>query len=171
MSNIVYRVRAEEKNAAEREIEAWKEAHREAMLARDLEELLEKVLHDWQADEAFLSTIPQKTAGRNRNEIDEANRFIHEFCERSIRIHELVRECIRLSAALGHSVGGANRLTDATEDYRRWQEEYPEKLAMCDNSVRETIKSRIENALRNPPTESDWRRYAAEEAAAAPENP
>lgn len=110
-------------------------------------------------------------AERNRSEIDEANRFIHEYCERSIRIHELVRECIRLLEALGNKVNGPERLTEATEDYRRWQEDYPEKLALCDKTVCETMKSRIETALRTPPTESDWRRYAAEEAAAAVDNP
>jgi hypothetical protein len=57
MGSIIYRVRAEERQAVEREIESSKREHQEAMLARDVEDLLDKVLRDRETDEVFLEEI------------------------------------------------------------------------------------------------------------------
>src|SRR5258707_1111177 len=92
--NILYQVRKAGKEAVAREIESWKLAHKHAMLAWPIEELVHKALVERDNDERFLKRVLEHARGGDKDQIDEANRFIQEYCDRNIIIHDLLRGLI-----------------------------------------------------------------------------
>ena len=158
MTTIVYRKRASERHAAERELESW-----QGDSVAEVEELVLSLLEDRDSDKELFGRILKDTRGRSRAEIDLGNRFIQDICDTSLRILDLAWRCIRMLRNEGHEVQGADRLEQATEDYRRWKEEYPELFVMTYEPVRQVIADRIRAALSSQAQESNWQQLFADD--------
>jgi hypothetical protein len=149
-------MRAAKKRAAEQELESWVVAHRNAMLARDIEDLIQMLVRDRDEDEAFLTVELRNVTGGGEAQIDEANRVIQDMCDRSLRIVELAQECVRDLRKLGHEAEGADQLEGLVDAYRRWKDDYPDLLIMAYGPVREVVRERVAKALASSDTESNW---------------
>jgi hypothetical protein len=169
--SVLFRIRKGEKEAVEKELESW-QATRGAEAAGEIEELLEEVLAERDSDEALFKRILQRARGADQQKIDEAYRFIHEYCERSMRIHDLLRTMIAQTRRAGRQVSKAEALDRVTGDYKAWQEDYPELLLMAYEPVAQVIQDRTARALASKPTESNWRQlFAGEEDSPTDEAP
>jgi hypothetical protein len=166
--SVLFRIRTGEKEAAAKEIESWRAAHNGARPAWEVEDLLEEALAERDRDEAFLKRVLERARGADREKIEEAHRFIQDYCRNSIRIHDLIRESIRRLEQAGHPIDKAAELDQATRDYQKWQDDYPELLLMAYEPVGEIIARRIAQALADRSEGSDWRRLFDEDDQAAP---
>jgi hypothetical protein len=156
--SVLFRIRAGEKEAAAKEIESWKADRNGARPAREVQDLVEEALAERDRDDAFLQRVLERVRGTDREKIDEAHRFIQEYCRSSIRIHDLIRESIRWAEQAGHLIAKAAELDQATRDYQTWQDDYPDLLLMAYEPVEQAIRKRVAQPLTGRPEEPDWRR-------------
>jgi hypothetical protein len=161
--SFLFRIHTGGKEAVENEIESWKASHDERELSGDVQELIEEALAERDRDDALLKRVLQRARGADRRKIDEAHRFIQDYCRRSIHIHNLIRGVIERAQQAGHPVEQAAALDGATCDYQRWQEDYPELLLMTYDPVEQRLRARIAQALGSAPKESNWRELFADE--------
>jgi hypothetical protein len=167
--NMLFRIRNEEKMVVARELESWKPAHDEAMLACDVAELVRDELASRDRDDRFLKRVLRRAAGSDKRQIDEANLFIQEYCSRCIRILELLQHLTDILGDAGHRIDGAAVLEKATDDYRKWKEDYPDLLAMAYTPLQEKIQSRLAAALEDKSDESDWEALFVDDKGSQPE--
>ncbi len=161
--SVLFRIRTGEKEAAQKEIESWKAAHDHVNSASEVAGLVEEALLERDQDETFLQRVLERARGADRGKIDEAHQFIQEYCRRSIRIHDLIREFVQEARQTGHAVARADELDRATADYLTWQEDYPDLLLLAYQPVAEAIGRRIKELPGSVPRESNWRQLFAEE--------
>jgi chromosome segregation ATPase len=154
--NILYRVRQEGREAVVREIQSWKANGKDALLPWQMEELIRKALAERDEDEVFLRRVLERAGGEDPKRIDEANGFVQAFCDKSITVHNLLREMAADLGKLGQPVPSAMAQLDrATEDYQRWKEDYPDLLALAYTPLKKLLSKRIAKALERSPKESD----------------
>jgi hypothetical protein len=161
--SFLFRIHTGGKEAVEKEIESWKASHDERELSGDVQELVEEALAERDRDDALLKRVLQRARGADRRKIDEAHRFIQDYCRRSIHIHNLIRGVIERARQAGHAIEQAAALDRATQDYERWQEDYPELLLMAYDPVEQRLRARITQAINSTPKESNWRDLFADE--------
>ncbi len=166
--SVLFRIRTGEKEAVEKEIETWKAAHKEARRVWEVEDLVEEALAERDKDAALLKRVLQRARGADREKIEEAHRFIQDYCRRSIRIHDLIRELIQQAGQTGHPIERAEDLNRATQDYQAWLDDYPELLVMAYEPAGEVIGRRIAQALNTGAPESNWRQLFDEDEEPAP---
>lgn len=155
--SILFRMRAEAREAAARSLEDWKAAHDEAMRAYDAEDLVRDVLATRDQDEEFLQRVLQRAGGDDREWIEQANEFIQQYCDINLRIIRLLTELVGVLERRGHTIDGAEKLEAAGHDYLRWKKDCPDLLLLRYGPAKSLLRERIAAALANPPTKSDWR--------------
>jgi hypothetical protein len=63
----------------------------------------------------------------------------------------------------GRNLLGSLIINRAIRGCRRWVEDLPYLLELAHGPTRRLVQERIAAAVRNPPTESDWRQYFEDE--------
>jgi hypothetical protein len=131
-------------------------------LARqDIERVIHKCLHDRDEDGQFVNDLVRGAEHQSQDEIDELNESLGDFLTASLHIHDLIRELMALAGEDGVQVAREHKvaLDKASEDYRRWQEDLPERLVMAYGPVKDVIRDRIKEALRDDSPGADWQQY------------
>ena len=155
--NMLFRVHHEKKLAVEKGIEeAWKAAYDQAQRAWDVQELVEEAIAEKENDERLLQRVLRRVEGDDQQRIEEANRFVQDYCNLSLRIHKLLKGLIQIVGQGGHTIAKAAELDEATRAYEKWKEDYPEAFVMAYRPVHEVIRERINKALDRPPGGSNW---------------
>jgi hypothetical protein len=149
--------------AEEMESEAWKNDYDLAQLALDVQDAIREVIDDAASDEQYIERVVSSLHGQPKEHLDEANRFFQKYLNTSIRIHTLLRACVRLMSKCDYHVENAEALNSLTEKYRGWKDELPDRLAMLYQPVQQTIRDRIAKALSSSPQESNWQELFAGE--------
>jgi hypothetical protein len=156
MSDVLFRVRRESKQAIAKQIRSWKLPRARAEVARDLEEMVQEALADRIADEDFLKRVLHRASGSDLARIDCANEFIQSYCDQSIEVHDLLREMIHKSGRSTELLREVAALDQATEQYRKWQEDYPDLLALAYQPLQLMAERRLQEVLQDESGESDW---------------
>lgn len=178
---LLHRVRRSMAAAMRREIEDLREEIEEratetpfepespdlSKMAEDLEWLIKKQVQERDNDRQFLERELASAGGKGKARLDRVNRNLQKLFALIIQLHEASRELARVLSAVGYQVGGLDQLDQATEDYRRWIEDLPERAAMEYPPVKRLIKERLSEALKTPGRQSDWRKHFAEGEEAA----
>src|SRR4051812_30138239 len=100
--SVLFRIRTGEKEAAEKEIASWQAAEEDVNLPHQVEALVRETLADRDRDAELLKRVLERARGADEKAIDEAHRFIQDYCRRSIHIHDLIRDRVRLAREKGH---------------------------------------------------------------------
>ena len=170
--SVLFQIRTGEKLAVESALISWQAARGPAELAEEVKDLIEEALAERDRDEALLQRVLERVRGTDQNKINEAYRFLQDYCRRSIHIHALIRGLIQQAQQAGQVISRAAALDQATHDYEAWQDDYAELLVMAYEPVGQLLRDRVAHAVRRASKESNWRQlFADEDSAPATEQP
>ncbi len=163
VSSILSKVRRKEGKAAEQEIAAWNPAEsddgKSNQMASDLEALAREYAGRVAWDQESILIAVRWAAGDDEKRIDEVNADYQAFLDSMLRTHDRIRELAQSLASRGYEVKSIAELNRASERYREMKDELPDQLMMVYTPAKRILQKRLREALKNPPTESDWERH------------
>jgi hypothetical protein len=103
-----------------------------------------------------------------KHEIEEVVRGLSLVCRCALVLGDTLRALVNQLAAAGQQTPGAKDLEGAAADFERWLEDAPDEVLLHYPPVTESLEKAALEALRNPPSASDWRSLFDEGANSRP---